>query len=63
MQIARRRQSNSKRMSIALENDTGEENDIMITPKNNYTSSMGLAVLVMSLSGDRNAMLSYKIKE
>jgi hypothetical protein len=63
MQIARRRQSNSKRMSIALENDTGEEHEIMNTPKNNYTSSMGLAVLVMSLSGDRNAMLSYKIKE
>jgi hypothetical protein len=39
-------------MSIALENDTGEENEIMITPKYNCTSSMGLVVLVMSLSGD-----------
>jgi hypothetical protein len=39
-------------MSIALEKDTGEENEIMITPKYNCTSSMGLAVLVMSLSED-----------
>jgi hypothetical protein len=52
MQTARRRQSNSKRLSIALEIDTGEENEIMNTPKYNCTSSIGLAVLVMSLSGD-----------
>jgi hypothetical protein len=63
MQTARRRQSNSNILSIALENGTREEHEIMNTPKYNCTSSIGLAVLVMSLLGDWNAMLSCKIKE